>query len=136
MEIQLINEELLAELRGKAKESERKRTNFDLRNTPEDTSQRMLNVMEVGTFIPVHRHLDSSETFVCIKGKMDVVFYEETPDSVVGESLQGGQEVRRVRVCPADGVYGVQIPKAAWHTVEVLEPTVIIGVMDGRYQGK
>ena len=129
----MINEELLTELREKAKESERKRMNFDLRNSPEDTSQRMLNVMEVGTVIPVHRHVDSSETFVCIKGEMNVVFYVETPDSIVGDSLQGGQEVRRVRVCPAEGIYGVQIPKAAWHTIEVLEPTVIIGVMDGKY---
>lgn len=130
MDIQLINEDLLAELRRKAQASERKRTNFDLRTTPEDNSQRMLNVMEVGTVVPIHNHRDTSETFVCVKGKLDVVFYSEGPDA------PEHHEIRRVTVCPAEGMYGVQIPVGAWHTVEVHEPTVIIGVMDGKYLGK
>ena len=64
MEIQLINNVLLSELHEKARGGERLRQNFDLRTTPEDGSQRMLNVLEVGTHIPIHRHLKSSETVV------------------------------------------------------------------------
>ena len=77
MNIQLINEELLAALQEKAKASERLRQNFDLRTTPEDGSQRMLNFLEPGTVVPIHRHEDTSETVICLKGKLDWIFYEE-----------------------------------------------------------
>lgn len=79
MEIELISENLLSELHQKAKENERKRMNHDLRTTPEDTSQRMLNALEVGTHVPIHRHIKTSETVVCIEGCLDEVFYEELP---------------------------------------------------------
>ena len=65
MDIQLINEELLSALRSQARESERLRQNFDLRTTPADTSQRMLNVLEPGTLVPLHRHEETSETVIC-----------------------------------------------------------------------
>lgn len=68
MDIQLINEELLAALHEKARGSERLRQNFDLRTTPEDTSQRMLNVLETGTKVPIHRHVKTSESVVCLEG--------------------------------------------------------------------
>lgn len=77
MEVQLINQELLSELHEKARENERLRMNYDLRTTPEDTSQRMLNVLEPGTRVPIHRHMKTSETVICIEGCMDEVFYEE-----------------------------------------------------------
>ena len=77
MEVQLINEELLAELHRKACSSDRLRMNFDLRTTPEDGSQRMLNALEVGTKVPIHRHLKTSETVICLEGCLDWVFYEE-----------------------------------------------------------
>lgn len=79
MEVKLINNELLVVLHEKAKVSERLRQNYDLRTTADDTSQRMLNVMEVGTHVPIHRHLKTSETVVCIEGCLDWVFYEELP---------------------------------------------------------
>ena len=64
----MINEELLTGLHGKAKENGRLRQNYDLRTTPEDGSQRMLNAVEVGTHVPIHRHTKTSETVVCLEG--------------------------------------------------------------------
>jgi len=134
MEIQLINEELLEALRKQALESERKRMSFDLRTTPEDGSQRMLNVLEVGTKIDVHRHFDTTETIVCIKGKVDEVFYAELPNMDAGGPGREFKEIFRVTLCPAEGTYGIQVPAGVWHTVEALEPSVILEMKDGAYQ--
>ena len=126
MEIQLINDELLNELHKQAKASERLRQSFDLRTTPEDTSQRMLNYLEVGTKVPIHRHEDTSETNICIKGRLDVVFYEQKHDGSF-------EEIQRVNLDPICGRYGVQIPKGVWHTVEVFAPSCILEAKDGKY---
>ena len=74
MKIIEINDNLLAALHLQAVASERKRMNYDLRTTSEDGSQRMLNALEVGTKVPIHRHLETSETTICLQGCMDVVF--------------------------------------------------------------
>lgn len=108
IDIQLINEELLAELHRKAPESERFRMNFDVRTTEEDSSQRMLNALEVGTKAPIHRHEETSETVVCLQGRLDVIFYVDA-----GGSGLDFQESYRVELCPAKGEYGAQIPKGA-----------------------
>ena len=129
MEIQLINDELLNELHKQAKASERLRQSFDLRTTPEDTSQRMLNYLEVGTVVPIHRHEDTSETNICIKGRLDVVFYEQKQDGSF-------EEILRVNLDPSCGRYGVQIPKGVWHSVDVVFPSVIFEGKDGKYQPK
>ncbi len=126
MDIQLINEELLHALRSQAQASERKRMNFDLRTTPEDGSQRMLNVLEPGTLVPIHHHEDTAETTICLKGKLDVVFFDQTPD---GEFVESS----RAQLNPKAGTYGVQIPLGAWHTVEVKEASVIFEAKDGAY---
>ena len=68
MDIQLINDNLLSVLHWKARENERLRMNYDLRTTAEDTSQRMLNALEPGTHVPIHRHLKSTETVICLEG--------------------------------------------------------------------
>lgn len=133
MNIQLINEDLLEDLRSKASQSERKRIAFDLRTTPEDTSQRMLNAMQPGTAVPVHRHEDTSETCICIKGKLDVVFYEELPNMDAGGPGRDFTENFRVTLDPSEGKYGVQIPMNAWHSVEVKEESVIFEGKDGAY---
>ena len=142
MEIQLINDALLAQLHDKAKESERKRQNFDLRTTPEDGSQRMLNVLEPGTKVPIHRHTKSSETVICIEGCFDEIFYEELPNMDAGGSVHNGEmaldetcfkEIARCRVCPREGSYGIQIPIMVWHTIEVYEPSTIFEAKDGAY---
>ena len=133
MDIQLINEELLNALRSQAKASERKRMNFDLRTTPEDGSQRMLNVLEVGTVVPIHRHEDTSETIVCLKGKLDAVFYEELPNMDAGGPGREFKEISRTTLCPEAGCYGIQIPQNVWHTVIVKEPSCIFEAKDGKY---
>lgn len=135
MDIQLINEELLEELRSKAQQSERKRMNFDLRTTPEDGSQRMLNVLEPGTVVPIHRHEDTAETVICLKGRLDFVFYAELPNMDAGGPGREFREILRTEVCPSAGCHGLQIPQGAWHTVEVKEPSVIFEAKDGQYQG-
>ena len=143
MEIQLINEELLEDLRSKAQQSERKRMNFDLRTTPADGSQRMLNVLEPGTVVPIHRHEDTSETVICVKGRLDWIFYEELPNMDAGDPVHDGKtvtdalqfkEILRTEICPAKGQYGIQIPKGAWHTIEVHEPSCILEAKDGAYK--
>ena len=108
--------------------------NYDLRTTPEDGSQRMLNALEVGTEVPVHRHLETSETCVCLHGCMDVVFYECPDAGPVAASKTAMTELHRVRLCPREGRFGVQIPRGAWHSVEVHEPSTIFEAKDGRYQ--
>lgn len=129
MEIQLINEELISALRAQAQNSERLRQHFDLRTTPEDNSQRMLNVLEVGTNVPIHRHEDTAETFVCLKGRLDLIIYEES---------SGGEfkETFRTELNPSTGNYGIQVPIDAWHTVEVKEPSVAFSAMDGAFASK
>lgn len=142
MEIQLINEELLEELHRKALESERLRMNFDLRTTTEDTSQRMLNALEPDTHVPIHRHLKTSETVICLEGCLDWIFYEELPNMDAGGPIHDGEiaedetnfkETARFRVCPREGQYGIQVPQAAWHSVIVHEPSTILEAKDGPY---
>jgi len=84
MEVELINDNLLSVLHWKARENERLRMNYDLRTTAEDTSQRMLNALEPGTHVPIHRHLKTSETVICLEGCLDWVFYEELPNVDAG----------------------------------------------------
>ena len=76
MDIIEINDNMLAALHLQAAASERKRMHYDLRTTAEDNSQRMLNALEVGTTVPIDRHLETSETTVCLQGSMAVVFYD------------------------------------------------------------
>ena len=142
MEIQLINDELLEALHEEAYGSERLRQNFDMRTTAEDGSQRMLNVMEPGTHVPIHRHLKTSESVICLEGCLDWVFYEELPGVDTGGPVHDGEtaadetqfkEVARERVCPREKLYGIQVPKGAWHSIEVYEPSTIFEAKDGKY---
>lgn len=142
MDIQLINDNLLSVLHWKARKNDRLRQNFDLRTTPEDGSQRMLNVLEPGTHVPIHRHLKTSETVVCLEGCFDEIFYEELPTVDCGGPIHDGEhaldehqfvEVARYRICPREGQYGIQIPPMAWHTLEVHEPSTIFEAKDGAY---
>lgn len=127
MDILEINKDLLAALHEQADGSPRLRQNYDLRTSTVDTSQRMLNVLEVGTQVPIHRHEDTTETVVCLEGRLVEIFYEKTEE--------GFREVERVELCPREGRYGVQIPKGVWHTIDVLEPSTIFEAKDGAYMG-
>jgi len=142
MDVQLINKVLLSELHQKAKESERLRQNFDLRTTTEDTSQRMLNALEPGTRVPIHRHLKTSESVICLEGCLDWVFYEELPNMDAGGPVHDGEraadetcfaEVARFRVCPREKIFGIQVPLGVWHSIEVHEPSTIFEAKDGKY---
>ncbi|MBQ7684288.1 MAG: WbuC family cupin fold metalloprotein [Bacteroidaceae bacterium] len=118
-----IDDKLLDELLAEAAQSPRLRMNRDLRNTPADQSQRMLNALLPGTVLPIHRHEETSETVVIMRGKMDEVFYD-------GEH---GSEIARFTLDVRLGHYGMSIPRGMWHSVEVHEPTVIVEMKDGPY---
>ena len=141
-----INKQLLKVLFAEAKENPRLRQNFDLRTSPADTSQRMLNALLPGTGVPMHRHKDTAETVICLCGKLDEVIYEEvvsyendTDDFQKGMNVQDVarkveyREVQRIHLNPTETKYGCQVPKGAWHTVEVIEPSVIFEAKDGAY---
>lgn len=127
-----IDKAFLDTLFEQAKENVRLRQNYDLRTTAADGSQRMLNAMMPGTAVPVHRHDDTAETVICLRGKLDEVMYEEVACS--GTDAERFREVKRVRLCPEEGKYGCQIPKGAWHSVDVIEPSVIFEAKDGAYK--
>ena len=122
---------------AKAKENPLLRQNHVFRKSAEDQSQRMLNALLLGTEVAIHRHPNSSESVICLCGRMDEVIYEE-----VVSYLQDGedtirkvsyQEIKRIHLNPKNGVYACQVPKGAWHTVEVYEPSVIFEAKDGAY---
>ena len=137
-----LNTELFDNLSAQAKASPRLRMNYDLRNTPDDQSQRMLNALEPGTHVAIHRHTDTSETVICIEGCLDWVFYEELPGVDTGGPVHDGKtaidetafaEVARFRVCPREKLYGIQVPKWAWHSIVVHEPSTIFEAKDWAY---
>ena len=107
---------------SEAAASPRLRMNMDLRNSPEDGSQRMLNALEMGTVMPIHRHRSTSETQLLLRGVIDVMFYDDS-----------GRETQRLRLDPLNGNYGVNIPASQWHSLEVIEPAVLFEAKDGPY---
>ena len=125
-----ITQELLDKLFEEARVNPRLRTNLDLRTSAEDGSQRMLNAMLPGTEVAIHRHPMSNENVILIKGKLDEVLYEEVV-STGGKIML--RESERIHLCPESGAYGCQVPKGVWHTVEVLELSVIYEGKDGKY---
>ena len=110
-----------------AKGTPRLRINYDLRTSSTDTSQRMLNALLPGTEVPIHRHEETAETVVCLCGRLEELIYDEMPDGTF-------QEVSRHLLCPSEEKYGIQIPAGAWHTICVLEPSVIFEAKDGAYK--
>ena len=92
--------------------------------------------------MPIHRHLKTSETVVCLEGRLDWVFYEEMAGVDTGGPVHDGEtaadetqfvETARFRVCPRDGVFGIQVPQGAWHSIEVYEASTIFEAKDGAY---
>ena len=121
----ILDKELIDGLFNLAKENPRKRVNYDMRTSPEDGSQRMLNAMLPETEVAIHRHPNSNENVILITGKMYEILYEVADGQLV--------ETERLYLCPAEGKYGCQVPKGVWHTVEVIEPSVIYEAKDGKY---
>lgn len=117
-----INKDLLDNLFEQAKENPRLRQNLDLRTSSADTSQRMLNALLPGTVVPIHRHPQSTENVFLLCGKIVEVICDEN-----------GNEIERIHLDPTVGNFGCVVPQGAWHTVEVLEPSVIYEAKDGKY---
>ena len=120
-----ITQALLDDLTAKAKESSRLRMNLDLRDSAEDTSQRMLNAIEPGSPLPIHRHQKTSETVVCIRGRLVEEFYDDL-ERICTE---------RIELSPNGPVVALNIPAGQWHTVHALESgTVILEMKNGKYE--
>lgn len=119
----LINNELLDVVSQKAMNSERLRMNFNLHDSLEAKAQRLLNALQIGTVLPIHRHAHTAETYILLRGKIKVLFYDDNKNVTDSFILD-----------PKQGDYGVHIPVFQWHTLEVLENnTVIFEVKDGPY---
>ena len=120
----IIDQIVLDTLTDQAKASPRLRMNLDLRNSAEDTSQRMLNAIEPGSVVPIHRHKKTSETLVVLRGRIVEEFYNDA-----------GECTERVEVSPTSSVCALNIPAGAWHTLQSLESgTVILEMKDGAYE--
>ena len=120
-----ITQAILDNLTEQAKASPRLRMNLDLRNSAEDQSQRMLNAIEPGSPLPIHRHQKTSETMVCLRGRLQVEFYDEL-ERICMDSF----------VIEPNGInVAVSIPMGVWHTVHALESgTCILEMKDGAYE--
>ena len=130
-----MNKDFLNQLLEQAKVNPRLRQNLDLRTSSSDTSQRMLNALLPGTVVPIHRHENTTETVICLCGKLDEVIYEEMDSQLSPLTGSRFREIERIHLCPAQSQYGCQVPKGAWHTVEVIESSVIFESKDGKYMG-
>ena len=121
----VINQAILDNLTEQAKASPRLRMNLDLRNSAEDQSQRMLNAIEPESQLPIHRHQKTSETMVCLRGRLQVEFYDEL-ERICTDSF----------VIEPNGVnVAVSIPMGVWHTVHALESgTCILEMKNGAYE--
>ena len=120
----LLDQELLNTLTAQAKASPRLRQNYDLRNTPDDNSQRMLNALEPGTVLPIHRHLHTSESVAMLRGKAVWIFYDGQGHETSRHLIEAGGENP-----------GIVVPTGQWHNLECLESgTVIMECKDGAYE--
>ena len=121
----VINQALLDKLTEKAKASPRLRMNMDLRNSADDQSQRMLNAIEPDSPLPIHRHQKTSETVVCLRGRLVWEFYDEL-EHVCTE---------RIELSPNGPIVALNVPKGQWHTVKALESgSVILEMKEGAYE--
>lgn len=120
-----ITQAILDNLTEQAKASPRLRMNLDLRNSADDQSQRMLNAIEPGSPLPIHRHQKSSETVVCLRGRLVEEYYDEL-ERICTE---------RIELSPNGPVVALNIPAGQWHTVQALESgTVILEMKNGKYE--
>ena len=120
----LTTQDLLDALTAQAKASPRLRMHYDLRDALDEKSQRILNAMEPGTVLPIHRHRESSETVVMLRGKGKWNYYDDKGN--LTESF----------LVEADGnIRGISVPKGQWHNAESLESgTVILECKDGAWK--
>lgn len=120
-----ITQAIMDQLTEQAKASPRLRMNLDLRNSAEDQSQRMLNAIEPGSPMPIHRHQMTSETVVCLRGRLVWEFYDEL-ERICTETVE---------LSPGGQVVALNVPAGQWHTVKALESgSVILECKDGAYE--
>lgn len=114
-----LNSTLYERLLQQAAVNPRLRQAFDLRTSSNDQSQRMLNALMPGTSVPIHRHTTTSETAIVLHGQLDELYYDEKGIETSRHTLHVGE--------------GIQIPVGQYHTIEVLEPAILLEVKDGPY---
>lgn len=120
-----ITQAVLDKLTEEAKANPRLRMNMDLRNSDADQSQRMLNAIEPGSPLPIHRHQKTSETVVCLRGRLVEEYYDEL-ERICTEAIE---------LSPNGPVVAVNVPAGQWHTVRALESgTVILEMKNGAYE--
>lgn len=120
-----ITQTLLDKLTEQAKASPRLRMNLDLRNSADDKSQRMLNAIEPGSPMPIHRHQKTSETVVCLRGRLVWEFYDEL-ERICTDYIE---------LTPNGQVVALNVPAGQWHTVKALESgSVILECKEGAYE--
>ena len=120
----IIDQKIMDSLSQQAKESPRLRQAFDLRTTPEDQSQRILNAVEPGTILPIHRHRGSTETIIVLRGKVVQHYYNDA-----------GEKTASYELAPNSPKVGMSVPAGQWHALESLEEgSVIFECKDGVYQ--
>ena len=121
--MKIIDDKLIEGVIAQAKESPRLRMNYNFHQNLDDKCHRLLNALEVGTVVPIHRHPTKDESFVLLKGKIRVNLFNDA-----------GNVTESVILNPSDGVYGVDIPQNVWHNVECLESgSVIFEVKEGPF---
>lgn len=118
----IIDKKLLDTISLQALKNERLRMNYNLHESENDAVQRLLNALEVGTKIPVHRHLNTDETYIILRGKLRIDFYNKDKKNIGNQILDTKNEI-----------YGINIPAGTWHSLEVLESAVILEVKQGPY---
>ena len=120
----ILNKKLMDDLSAQAKENPRLRQAFDLRTTPNDSSQRILNAVEPGTILPIHRHRGSTETIIVLRGKVVQHYYNDV-----------GEKTASFELAPNSAQVGMSVPVGQWHALESLEEgSVIFECKDGAYQ--
>ena len=134
----IIDKKILDELTEEAKKSPRLRMNYDLRTSPDVQSQRMLNALEPGTVLPIHRHKETSETVVCIRGHFEEYLYSENVNANVNANLNPNDNGRLVLTEVVDMVPGgvvLNIPAGQWHSLKCFESgTVLLEAKDGAFR--
>ena len=120
--IEIIDDQLLDEVSAQAKASPRLRMNYNFHKSLDEKCHRMLNAVETGTEIPIHRHPAKDESFVILKGKVIVTTYNDQ-----------GELQDYVILSQENGQYGVNIPKNVWHTLEALEPSMLFECKEGPF---
>ena len=120
----ILNKKLMDDLSAQAKVNPRLRQALDLRTTPDDQSQRILNAVEPGTILPIHRHRGSTETIIVLRGKVVQHYYDDN-----------GNKTASYELAPNSAQVGMSVPVGQWHALESLEEgSVIFESKDGTYQ--